>query len=156
MRKKARTDTTRRYAVKLLYQYAAVNPRRRARRRTCEESMILIKAKSAREALRLAKRHARRRRFSFRTTHGDEVAFEFVGILDLLRLGAECQPEEVWYDIIQLVRPMERRRKLIPPEADLNAIRWEAKANKRLERPGERARRHSQTRRGAGCSAVPR
>lgn len=91
--------------------------------------MILIKAKSAREALRLAKRHARRRHFSFRTTDGGRIAFEFVGILDLLHLGVECEPEEVWYDIIELVRPMERRGKLIPPEGELHAIRYEAPAN---------------------------
>ena len=116
--------------------------------------MILIKAKSAREALRLARRHASRRRRSFRTTDGSRMAFEFVGVLDLLHLGVECEPEEVWYDIIQLVRPMERRRELIPPEAKLNAIQWEARANERLERPGGRPLRHRQPRVAAGRSAA--
>ena len=123
------------YAAKLLYQYEAVNPRLRGQRRLCEESTILIHARSAKEALRRAKRHARRRYFTFRTVNGLKVGFQFVGVRDLMRLGIECEPDEVWYDIVHLVRPMERRAKLIPREADLNAIWLEASpANKRLER----------------------
>ena len=102
--------------------------------------------------LRVAKRHASRRRFSFSTTDGGRIAFAFVGVLDLLHLGIECEPEEVWYNIVQLVRPMERRRKLIPAERQLNAIQWEAPA-KRLERPGGRGPRHKRTRFAADPSA---
>jgi hypothetical protein len=37
----------------------------------------------------------------------------------------ECQPNEVWYDIREYVRPMERRKAILPLEANLNAIRNE-------------------------------
>ena len=70
------------YAAKLLYQYEAVNPRLRGQRRLCEESTILIHARSAKEALRRAKRHARGRYFTFRTVNGLKVGFQFVGDLE--------------------------------------------------------------------------
>jgi Domain of unknown function (DUF4288) len=156
MAKSGRRANHGRYAAKLLYQYDAVDPRFRGKRRLCEESTIVIDARSAKDALRLAKRHARRRYFTFRTTQGLKVGFQFVGVRDLMRLGLECEPEEVWYDIVQLVRPMERRAKLIPQERDLNAIRFEATpANKRLERPG-RNRSGQEKIRAAGRSAARR
>jgi hypothetical protein len=61
-----------------------------------------------------------------------------------MHLGIECEPEEVWYDILRMIRPMERRAQLIPRERDLNAIGLEAPARKRLERarrtPSRRSR----------------
>jgi hypothetical protein len=149
----SRKNRRRRYVATLLYQYAAINPKVRAKRRLCEESMILVEAASAREALRLAKRHARQRRFTVGTTSGVRLAFEFIGVRDLLHLGMGCQPGEVWYDIIQLLRPMERRRKLIPPEAHLQAIR-EEQASGRPERIGGNRLRRMWARTAAGRSVV--
>jgi hypothetical protein len=154
-KRSGRPRRNKRYVARLLYQYADINPKLRAKRRLCEESMILVTATSAQEALRLAKRHARRRRFTIRTTDGGRLAFEFVGVRDLLHLGAECQPNEVWYDIIRLVRPLERRRQILPRETDLNAIRAE-QANKRLERPGGHALRQNARRVAAGRSGAKR
>ena len=65
--------------------------------------------------------------------------FEFVGVTDLLKLGLECEADEVWYDIVQKLKPMERRRELIPPPERLNAIAWE-RSNKPLERTGKARR----------------
>jgi len=62
------------------------------------------------------------------------VFFEFVGVTDLLKLGLECEADEVWYDIVQKLKPMERRRELVPPPERLNAIAWE-----RSSKPRERA-----------------
>lgn len=45
--------------------------------------------------------------------------------LDLCHLGAECQPNEVWYAIGERLRPMERRGVLVPRPAQLSAIRNE-------------------------------
>jgi hypothetical protein len=53
------------------------------------------------------------------------VHFRFVGVLDLCHLGVECEPNEVWYSIGQRLRPMERRRALVPKAAQLSAIRNE-------------------------------
>ena len=125
-----------RYVATLLYQYAAVDPSRRVERRLCEESMIVVRARSAREALRLSKQHARRRQYTVVTSDGDRLEFELIGVRDLLQLGIECQPEEVWCDTFELVRPMERRAKIIPPEGRLNAVWWESADGKRRARLG--------------------
>ena len=50
------------------------------------------------------------------------IGFELVGVLDLLYLSAACEPDEVWYDICEMVEPMERKERLIPPESELQAI----------------------------------
>ena len=59
--------------------------------------------------------------------------------MDLLDIGIECGPDEVWYDITTRKRPMERRDELIPPDEKLNAIFWEPTA----KTPTKEARRHS-------------
>ena len=43
--------------------------------------------------------------------------------MDLLCLGIECKEDEVWYDIYERIRPMERRRSLLSRPSQLNAIR---------------------------------
>ena len=49
----------------------------------------------------------------------------FGGVIGLLHIGAELEPNEVWYSITERVRPMERRRDVVPRPKDLNAIRDE-------------------------------
>jgi hypothetical protein len=56
-------------------------------------------------------------------TDGNAVHFEFIGVLELLRLDPACETDEVWYDITNRLRPMERRATIIPPESKLSAIR---------------------------------
>jgi hypothetical protein len=87
--------------------------------------MIVIRVKSAAAALTEAKRRGKRQEFHSRNAHGNPWHFELVGIMDLLELGMECEKDEVWYEIVHRVRPMERKGKLLPPENRLNAIRWE-------------------------------
>jgi hypothetical protein len=45
--------------------------------------------------------------------------------MDFLALGIECEENEVWYDLYFLKSPMERKKKLIPREKDLCAIKLE-------------------------------
>ncbi len=59
----------------------------------------------------------------YKNSDGNAVHFEFVGVMDLLELGLECEPDEVWYDIRDRLLPMERRDRLLPPEHKLNAMR---------------------------------
>jgi hypothetical protein len=115
-----------RYAAKLLFQFRVIVNGESGKRRTCEERIIVFEAGSAKEALALAKRRARSSQFRYRNTDGNPVRFEFVGVLDLLKLGIECENDEVWYDIIERVLPSERKSKLVPPESWLNAIRLES------------------------------
>lgn len=112
-----------RYAAKLFFQFRVVVNGDSGIRRLCEERMIVFWAKSARSALAEAKRRGRAAQHRYRNDEGNPVHFEFVGVMDLLELGVECDSDEVWYDIVERVKPMERKAQLLPPEKMLNAIR---------------------------------
>jgi hypothetical protein len=114
------------YAAKLLFEFRVLVDGHPGVRRLCEERLVLLQAMRAREALREAKRQGRLSQHSYRNGEGDPVHFQFVGVMDLLHLGAECGPNEVWYTVSQRVRPMERRRTILPREGQLNASRDEA------------------------------
>jgi hypothetical protein len=113
------------YSAKLLFEFAVLVGGTIGVRRLCEERLILIEASDAQAAVREARRQGRAAQYRYRNNEGNPVLFRFVGILDLVHLGIECQPNEVWYDITERVRPMERRRDILPAEADLNAVESE-------------------------------
>jgi hypothetical protein len=95
----------------------------------CEERIIVLESRNARAALALAKRRGIAAQYRYNNGDGNPVFFEFVGILDLLELGAECDKDEVWYNIVQRVKPMERKSQILPPEQKLNAVLWERRFN---------------------------
>jgi hypothetical protein len=111
-----------RYAAKLLFQFRVVSGRRVNRRRVCEERIVLLRAGSPKAALTMAKGRGRGEQTSYED-QGRRVFFEFVGVLDLLLLGTESEPDEVWWEFVERIRPMERRRHLIPAERSLSALR---------------------------------
>lgn len=78
---------------------------------------------------------AKRQSSAKTNSDNNSVHFEFIGILDLLKLGVECGADEVWYDIITLKRPKERAKSILPPEGKLNAIYWEGDNKPFSERP---------------------
>lgn len=122
-----------RYSAKMLFQFRAdLGEGRSNVMRLCEERIIVIPAKDASSALRKAKAYGKKAEMKF---EGSETSypnyFEFVGITDLLELGIETDPEEVWYDIVTLKQPSERRDRLIPPESQLNAISEEHQKNQK-------------------------
>lgn len=124
-----------RYSAKLLFQYRVIVGGKSNVMRTCEERMVVLRARSARSALARARRRGNAAEFQQINPAGNKVFFEFVGVLDLLRLGPECEEDEVWYDIKVIKQPKERSKKMIPPERKLNAIYW-AGANKPRKRAG--------------------
>jgi len=128
-----------RYAARLLFQFRVVVNGNPGVRRLCEDRIVVLRALGARSALAKARARGKAAEYRHRTPSGDPLFFEFVGVTDLLELGVECEPDEVWYDIVHKVRPMERRRQLIPAPERLTAIAAE-RSNKPLERTG-RARR---------------
>jgi hypothetical protein len=120
-----------RYAAKLLFQFRAdLGKGRSDTMRRCEERMIVLSAKDAKTALRKAKHYGKSKEFDAEAEAGNPIYFEFLGVTDLLELGTECAPEEVWYDIVIRKLPSERRDKLIPKEGALNAIFWERRQKK--------------------------
>ena len=112
-----------RYAAKLLFQFRERKGGRSNQRRRCEERIVLLMAPDADTALRDAKRRGKLGEVSW--SDGDKRVFlEFVGVLDLLDLGLESEPDEVWWEFRYLIRPRERRAALIPPKSQLTAFRW--------------------------------
>ena len=128
-----------RFAALLLFQWRAVGDRQSRARRLCEQRMLNFTASSGRSALAEARKRGRAAQFRYRNDEGNPVHFEFVGVLDLLDLGAECDPDEVWYDIVRVLKPMERRKELVPRADQLTAISWGSKRpNRPLQRPAAR------------------
>ena len=108
------------FSAKLLFQYRVDVPGEEPRAfRMCEERMVTFQSRNVKHALSRAKKIAQATTYDFENANGDRVFFEFVGVVDLLHLGAECQPGEVWYDIVDRLRPMERRAKLIRSDSEL-------------------------------------
>ncbi|MEO9594278.1 DUF4288 domain-containing protein [Rhodopirellula bahusiensis] len=114
-----------RYAAKLLFQFRVDIDGDAGKRRTCEERIVVFIARNATSALAKSKRKGRDSEHNYLNSDGNPVFFEFVGVMDLLKLGLECDPDEVWYDIRERLMPMERRDVFIPAESELNAMRTE-------------------------------
>ena len=114
-----------RYAAKLFFQYRVDLGTEIGKRRTCEERIVLIDASSAKSALAKAKRKGSKAENDYDNNEGNRVYFEFIGVRELLLLDPECAEDEVWYEIVDRVLPMERRDVFIPLETELNAIRHE-------------------------------
>ena len=130
-----RTKQTNRYAAMLLFQFRVMIDSDPGIRRICEKRLINFRSETAQAALKEAKRRGRAAQYSYRNNDGNKVYFDFIGVQDLLCLGIECEPDEVWYDIVQLMKPMERKNKLIPSESTLNAIKTE------IQMPNQRRHR---------------
>ncbi len=108
-----------RYAAKLLFQFHVAVKGDPGKRRLCEERIINFNARSPREALRVAKLRGKRGEHAYKNTDGNKVSFQFVGVLDLMSLGIECDEDEVWYDIRERMLPMERRARIVPNDREL-------------------------------------
>ena len=119
------TPAMNRYAAKLLFQFRVTVGGSYSRRRTCEERIVLIQARSAAQALVKAKRKGQDRHYNYRNSDGNPVDFQFIGVMELKKLDLVCDEDEVWYEIIERLLPMERAERFIPPEGMLEAIRTE-------------------------------
>lgn len=116
-----------RYAAKLLFQFRVSIEGVSNIRRTVEEKIVLVSAPSAKTALNKIKKKAKQDEYDYLNDDGNPVYFEFVGVIDMQHLGIECSEDEVWYDVKDMLSPMERKDKLIPAEYSLSAIKLETK-----------------------------
>ncbi|HEY5040618.1 MAG TPA: DUF4288 domain-containing protein [Verrucomicrobiae bacterium] len=112
-----------RFAAKLLFQFRVIVNGDSGVRRICECQIIQFGSTNASSALREAKLRAIKKQHNFKNSDGNLVRFEFVGVQELLCLDPVCDSDEVWYEIFDRVKPMERRLKFVPLEKKLNAIR---------------------------------
>lgn len=115
----------RRYAAKLLFQFRVIVNGESSQFRTVEEIIVLIKTDCAKSALNKVKYSAKNKEFSYLNNDGNTVFYEFIGVIDLIQLGIECEKNEVWYEIKTKLKPLENKKKFIPEEQDLSAIKFE-------------------------------
>ncbi|WP_267221481.1 DUF4288 domain-containing protein [Dyella silvae] len=126
-----------RFAAKLMFQYRVVANGEENVMRLCEERILVLRSTTARKALALAKKRGKVAQHSYKNDSGAIVRFEFVGVMDLLHLGLECDEDEVWYDITLRKRPKERASLLIPEESQLSAIRMITSGRPRKQKNGK-------------------
>ena len=79
----------------------------------------MFHAESATEALAVAKRNVQTAEHNYVNGEGGQVYFEFLGIMELLELGLECDADEVWYNIVEKPHPSKQ----IPPENELCTLK---------------------------------
>jgi hypothetical protein len=115
-----------RYAAKILFQFRVVVGSKSNSQRTVEERIVLIRAATAKVALAKAKRIGKQREYNYNNDEGNAVHVECVGVMELIGLDPECLKDEVWYDIRTMLKPMERRKDILPKESQLSAIKIEA------------------------------
>jgi hypothetical protein len=112
------------YASKLLFQFRFDNEGKGGFR-TIEERICLIEAESAERAYEKFLNKGKSLRRVFKNSEGERCTFEFIGIMDMMHLGIECEPGEVWYEFRKMKFPMERKGNLLPRKEALSAIRYE-------------------------------
>ena len=80
--------------------------------RLSEERIVVFPARSPRASVERAKRLGRQAELRYDSGH----RLRFVGILQLMELGVECAPGEVWWEFRRRRRARERARTLVPAE----------------------------------------
>ena len=104
-----------RYAVKLLFDWNPDPVTGRRVMRLSEERIIVFTARSARAAVKRAKRLGRQGELRY----GGGLRLRFVGVLQLMELGVECGEGEVWWEFRRRRRAKERATALVPAEKAL-------------------------------------
>jgi len=107
-----------RYSAKILFQYR-VGAAEDSSFRICEERIITFYGSSPQEAYNTALEKGEINQSNYINDDGVDVYIEFIGIVDLIELGEECEVEDVWYEIKTMLRPKERKSKLIPRREEL-------------------------------------
>ncbi|MDD2336379.1 MAG: DUF4288 domain-containing protein [Geobacteraceae bacterium] len=132
-------ETINRYAAKLIFQFRTLSGGVSNKRRVCEERIIIFMAKTPKIALKSAKKRGKEEEFSY-SDDGIEVLFEFIGVIELIELGACSEPDEVWSSLFEKIEPMENINKIIPKEDQLHALSINTN-RKKLSVPGKRIKK---------------
>lgn len=111
-----------RFAAKLLFQFRVEVKGKSNRLRITEERIIVFHAKDSESALNFSNRIGESEEVEFKNNENGMVFIEFIGVRDLMHLGSECDEYTVWYEIKNMLEPMERKNSLIPSRDDLSAF----------------------------------
>lgn len=117
------------YSTKLLFQWRPVRNGNSRKRRICEVRIVTYQAASASAALKKATKIGKDNQYTEKKADG-EVAFEFIGVMELKDISTAFTEGDVWSEIIEMVEPMERQAQLIPDESELDAMRKIAPAKR--------------------------
>ncbi len=113
------------YSAKLLFQWRPIRNGISRKRRVCEVRIITYQSANAATALKKAKKIGKDEQYTEKKTDG-EIAFEFVGVMELKDISTAFPEGEVWSELVEMLEPMERQEQLIPNEKELDAMRESA------------------------------
>lgn len=111
-----------RYSIKLLFQFRIVKNKVSNKRRLCEERILRIDAANVEDAIDLARIIGENNQHKYKNKLGEVIHFEFIGILDIIKLHEKMESSEVWYEFKRLAFPMERKSKLLPNMDKLKVV----------------------------------
>jgi hypothetical protein len=115
------------YAANLLFEWRL--PGRTPRGSRCEERIVVFRAPTDRKAVPAAKKIGRAGQMSYLNADRKRLRVQFIGIRDLMSLGKECDPGEVWYRFFhpksprRLVRE-DRRLAVFNPARTMRSVWW--------------------------------
>ena len=112
------------YAARMLWQYRPQEGSVSKQRRICEERVVVFDADSGHEAYEKIDAYGRASQLhsTVRNEPDVKIHFEFIGVIDLILLSDWSENDEfqeVWYELYDRLRPMERKDKLIPKKEEL-------------------------------------
>ena len=111
------------FSANLLFQYRVMVDGDPGKRRSCEKRIIHFKSTDPEEAYKHAMQHGKKSQHKYKNSDKNWVYFDFVGIIDLMHCGVECEEEEVWYQTLELLEPKERKSKHLLPKKEMHAFR---------------------------------
>ena len=111
-----------RYAALMLFQFRSVRNGVANKKRVCEERIIIFFENDPDVAYKKALDRGKEEE-TFYEDNGAEIYFEFIGIAELVELGASLENDEVWWRLFEKVQPMENRKKIIPDKNQLLAFK---------------------------------
>jgi hypothetical protein len=105
-----------RFAAKFLFDWYPDPVTGHRFKRLFEERIVVFNAKSANTALTAAKRLGQRSELRYESGH----RLRFVGLMQLMELGAECEKGEVWWEFRRRRMTIGRARvRLVPAKRAL-------------------------------------
>ncbi len=119
-----------RFSAKLLFQYRSGAPEDSIFR-ICEERIVTFNGNSPSAAYRTALTLGKKGQSSHINNEGIRVYIEFIGLIDMMELGMECEDYDVWYEIKTMRCPMERKSNIIPRREDLSIFGGKGTRTKR-------------------------
>ena len=110
------------YSAKLLFQFRVERNKISNKKRLCEEKIILVNASNATEAYINISRTGKALQHNYKNSFGENVFYELVGIIEILKIDESFDKNEVWYELKRMLLPKERKNKIIQNKRQLSAF----------------------------------